>query len=301
VYRLEGVGRNGAAVIAKRCKPADAVIERTVYEEVLPHLPLTAAGYHGWVPDLRDEFTWLFTDDVQGEEYSYLMPQHRVYAGRWLGLLHAGAQAIGARPGLPEAGPSRAREHLRRARELIRTHLDNPMLAGDDVASLETLLARFDELEDHWDRLEEACAGMQPTMVHGDFNGKNLRVRASGPDPGIAVFDWEDAGWGVPATDLAQLALPSSRLAAGPDIDTYWGIVRDRWPEQDRADLERVANCGTVFRALAALEWDSRNLGYEWAPWFVDTMRLYEAELAHALDRLDWRRRAPPRHEVVGT
>src|SRR3712207_7047291 len=44
-YRLADVGQAGAAVIAKRCPQAAAVIERTIYKHVLPHLPITALDY----------------------------------------------------------------------------------------------------------------------------------------------------------------------------------------------------------------------------------------------------------------
>ena len=297
VYRLEGVGSDGGVVIAKATTAENALIERTVYEEFLPHLPLATAGYLGCVEPVEGEqgFTWLFLDAIEGEEYSALDPTHRVYAARWLGALHPGAQTIGPRHGLPDGGPSRYRTHLRQARDLIRQHLDNPALGHEEVGWLETLLACFDDLEDHWERLQEVCAGMSPTLVHGDFSSKNVRVRA-GADAGIAVFDWEDAGWGVPAADLAQLTLPTSRISTGPDLATYWSLVRDRWPELDRADVARVADCGSVFRAIAALQWDAHHLEHEWAQWFVSSMRLYEAELAHALRRLGWKRR-----EVVGT
>src|SRR5207245_2602292 len=45
VYRLTGVGPGGSTVIAKRCPTAS--IERTVYEEVIPHLPITVPRYYG--------------------------------------------------------------------------------------------------------------------------------------------------------------------------------------------------------------------------------------------------------------
>ena len=300
VYRLEGAGPDGAAVIAKGCTAAGAAIERTVYERVLPHLPVQTAHYYGCVDDPVGELTWLFVDELQGEEYAYLLPEHRVCAARWLGTLHRGSDAIRPRPGLPDGGPARYLQQLCRARTFIRAHSDNPALRDDDVAFLHSLESRFDDLEEHWDRLVDACAGMPETVVHGDFNGKNIRVQP-GVDVRAVVFDWEDAGWGVPAADLAQFVDPRSRIAAGADLPTYWSIVRERWRTHTLADIERMARCGTVFRSVAALQWDSHHLAHEWAEWFVPSMRLYDAELAQALARLDWVHRAPPSpHEVVG-
>jgi ATP-binding cassette subfamily B protein len=291
VYRLEGAGPDGSAVIAKGCTAAAALVERTVYEQFLAHLPLARARYYGCVEDPTGELTWLFLDEVRGEKYSCLLPQHRVYAALWLGLLHGGAHSLGPQAGLPDGGPGRYLERLRATRECVRAHLDSPMLSTDDVAFLQALLSRLDELEEHWDRLVEACAGMPQTLVHGDLSGKNVRVQA-GADAGIAVFDWTDAGWGVPAADLAQLVLPESNLSVGADIPTYWAAVRERWPSLDLADVERVAYCGSAFRALAALEWDSHHLKHEWAHEYIVTMRFYDAELVNALRQLDGVRRA---------
>src|SRR5438034_1872985 len=38
VYRMTGVGRNGAAVVAKRCRTTTASVERLIYEAVLSRL-----------------------------------------------------------------------------------------------------------------------------------------------------------------------------------------------------------------------------------------------------------------------
>jgi energy-coupling factor transporter ATP-binding protein EcfA2 len=293
VYRLEGAGPDGAAVIAKGCTAAGALVERTVYERFLAHLPLATARYYGCVEDPAGEITWLLLDEVRGEEYSCLLPQHRVYAALWLGVLHAGAHPLGPQAGLPDGGPGRYLERLRATRDCIPAHLDSPVLSTDDVAFLQALLSRLDELEAHWNRLVEACTGMPETLVHGDLSGKNVRVQG-GADPGITVFDWADAGWGVPAADLAQLVLPESHLSVGADLPTYWAVVRARWPSLDLGDIERSAYCGSVFRALAALEWDSHHLKHEWAHEFVDNMRLYDAELVNALRQLDGVRRASP-------
>jgi len=301
VYRLDGAGPDGTAVIAKGCTAEGALIERTVYERFLAHLPLTTARYYGCVEGPPGEVTWLFIEEVHGEEYSCLLPQHRVYAALWLGVLHGGAQSLGPQAGLPDGGPSRYLERLRQMRKCIGAHLDNPVLSREDLAFLQALLSRLDEVEGRWDRLVQACAGMPQTLVHGDLSGRNVRVQA-GPEPGVAAFDWTDAGWGVPAADLAQLILPESNLSLGADIPTYWTAVRERWPHHAQADIERGAYCGSVFRALAALEWDSQNLRHEWAQGFVENMRFYYAELVNALLQLDGvRRAAPPRREIVGT
>ena len=114
--------------------------------------------------------------------------------------------------------------------------MHRPVVQGN-VEHFSVCILRFDELEARWGGLAEACAGMPETLVHGDLSGRNVLVQA-GADPGIAVFDWADAGWGVPAADLAQLVLPESNLSVGADIPTYWAVVRERWPSLDLVDIE---------------------------------------------------------------
>jgi len=294
VYRLERAGIDGSSVIAKRCTPTDGLVERTTYEQILPGVPLPGPRYYGAVVDPSDdpnkEFWWLFIDEIQGEQYDASLPAHREAAGRWLAILHTEARPAADQAELPDAGPVRYREQMRGAGDLIRNHLDNPALTGDDVEFLDGLLSLFDQLDEHWDRLEHAATGLPRTFVHGDFNGKNLRVQATPEGHRIAAFDWAEAGRGVPTADLAQVVATQKHFCANPDLGSYFSVVRERWPDSDREDVERLATCGTVFRALAAIEWESHIYFPDWAHLFRPNLGIYEAELAHALERLGWTR-----------
>jgi len=307
VYRLEGVGVDSAAVIAKRCTQGGGQIERTVYERILPHVPLAGPRYYGTVSgaheDHAEDVCWLFIGEIQGEKYDMLRPDHRAAAARWLGILHTEAQSAADQAGLPDGGPSRYRDQMRATRDLIRAQVDNPAFSAEDVAFLDVLVARFNELDEDWDRLAHACTGLPPTLIHGDFNAKNLRVQASPQGAQIGAFDWEDAGRAVPGIDLAQAVDPSCRISASPDLATYWAVVRERWPNCDQTDIERLATCGAVWRALAVITWDGHHLTRPWADAFLPNLRMYEAELTHALDRFGWpgrARRASPRPILQG-
>jgi ABC-type multidrug transport system ATPase subunit len=292
VYRLEGVGADGAAVIAKRCTRGGGQIERTIYERILPHVPLPGPRYYGTVPrspeDPAEDGCWLFIGEIHGEKYDRLSPDHRAAAARWLGTLHTEARSAADHAGLPDAGPTRYHEQMRATRDLIREQVDNPAFSAADVAFLDVLVARFDELDEDWDRLARASTGLPPTLIHGDFNGKNLRMQASPQGLQVGAFDWEDAGWAVPSVDLAQAVDPSCHISASPDLATYWAVVRERWQHCDQADIERLATCGAVWRALAAITWEAHHLARPWADAFIPNLRLYEAELTHALDRFGW-------------
>jgi len=287
VYRLEGAGPAGTAVIAKRCRTADAAVERIVYEAILSRLTVRSLRYYGSLEEPEGEYCWLFQEEAAGVDYSNLLAEHRSQAARWLGLLHTGAADAAAEARLPDGGPERFRELLQAARELMRQHAGNPVLSTDDVIFIEGVQARLDDLADRWSQIEQICSGAPRTLVHGDFNGKNMRFSCANGATTVLVFDWEDAGWGVPAVDLAQLAVPSSKLSANPDIPTYWSTVRERWPEASREAWWRLADCGTVFRTLSALYWDTQNLAHDWAHAYVGGMQVYAAELDHALERLD--------------
>ena len=295
VYRLAGVGIDGSAVIAKRCTREGGRIERIVYERVLPHVPLAGPRYYGTVEGPPDEdVCWLLIGEIEGEKYDMLRPDHRAAAARWLGILHTAARSAADQAGLPDAGPSRYRAAMRATRDLIRDQINNPAFSADDVAFLDGLVARFDELDEDWDRLARACTGLPPTLIHGDFNAKNLRVCTSAQGGGaeIGAFDWEEAGHAVPGIDLAQAVDPSCRIAASPDLATYHAVVRERWPTCDATDVERLATCGAVWRALAVISWDAQHLARPWADAFLPNLRMYEAELTHALDRFGWPGRA---------
>src|SRR5881628_2471813 len=140
VYRLEGVGIDGAAVIAKRCTREGGRIERIVYERVLPHVPLAGPRYYGTVEGPPDEdVCWLLIGEIEGEKYDMLRPDHRAAAARWLGILHTAAQSAADQAGLPDGGPSRYRDQMRATRDLIRDQINNPAFSADDVAFLDVL------------------------------------------------------------------------------------------------------------------------------------------------------------------
>ncbi|HVH66759.1 MAG TPA: ATP-binding cassette domain-containing protein [Gemmatimonadales bacterium] len=301
VYRLEGAGPGGAAVIAKRCPKAVGLVERTVYGDLLPRVAVPSLRYYGFLEDHDTEWCWLFIEEAQGADYSNLIPEHRVRAGRWLGTVHTGAADATDGARLPDGGPARYRRILGALQDTIRRSIDNPVFSPDDVVLLERLLARLDDLAGQWRRVEEICAGVPATLVHGDFNGRNIRLRTEAGDATVVVFDWEVAGWGVPAVDLAQVTVPTSQLCAAPDIPTYWSSARERWPMLSLEACWRLAHCGTLFRTLAAMSWNADDLANDWAHACLTDMRLYAAELDGALERLDWLHRRSPRQETAAT
>jgi hypothetical protein len=258
-YRLVGVGPDGGTIIAQRSQTVKAQIERAVYELILPHLPIRSARYYGsWTES--PEWAWLFLEDVGDEPYSATDSAHLALAARWMGVMHTAGAAIPAARSLPDAGPARYLDHLRVGREAVRASLNNPALAGDEVATIRQLVSDLDLLESRWACIEPACTGVSSTFVHGDFRPKNAHVRHTrgGGQAELLVIDWEMAGWGVPAVDLAEIDLP-----------TYWSVVRSEWPGARLEDIQRLRAVGQVFRSLAAVRWMAAGLLYDRAEWLI--------------------------------
>jgi ATP-binding cassette, subfamily B, bacterial len=288
VYRLEGAGERGANVIAKKCTRQDGQIERTIYELVLPKLSMPHPRFLGIADDSDEAYSWLFLEDAGNEAYSPLLPKHRMVAGRWLGALHASTASLPSDVPLPDRGPSHYLKHLRMARGTIRENLNNPALDEGQRCELQRIISQCDFIESEWWRVDEFCQDIPRTLVHGDFVGKNVRLRGGPTSLEMLPFDWEHAGRGVPAVDIAQARYPSSTFLANPDLAEYW--IATQWTDIGYEAVLRLATYGTVFRCLAALNWESYRLAYEWVEWPVKNMVKYEAELAEAVRAAGWRK-----------
>ncbi len=277
-YRIFDAGPGGASVIAQRCRLKKAMIERLIYEQVLPHAPVTAPRLYGIKPESSD-YAWLFLEDVGNERYRDDDPVHQCLAGRWVGLLHSAASRVPAARSLPDGGPQRYLRHLRTARAIIAAHVDNPALGTDDADLLHRIVNDLDALEADWARVERACAGAPATLVHGDFRPKNAYLRQTRDGLGLFPIDWETAGWGVPAADLTRIDLPSYASV----LHACW------WPGVRLDDVKRVAAAGEIFRSLVAMFWEAPQLAYRDYRWLmrpISCFRVFHERLCHDVRRL---------------
>ena len=216
--------------------------------------------------------------------FSPRSPAHRVLAAQWLGRLHTTAARLDVATLLPDRGPAHYLDHLCTGRETIRRHLYHPAVTPEDREVLESVADQCDALALAWAEIERFCATVPVTVVHGDFRSKNIRVRALASGPALFPLDWETAGWGVPAADLAvPRGMTSAELV---DLGTYADVARDALPGLDAAALGRLVTVGGVFRRLAAIGWASRGLLHPWPQKALASMRVYEEDLRHL--RRDW-------------
>ncbi len=290
VYRLVGVGPEGGAVVAKRCfhkQSNSAATECVIYEQVLPRLPISALRCYGTVDD-DNECRWLFLEDAGDERYALEVEEHRVLAGRWLGAMNTSAQHLAVGEALPDRSASFYLEGLRRARAMITNVLGHPVARADDRRrTLEAIIGHCDRLETLWPSIERFCERMPRTLVHCDLVSKNVRIRAEETGKSFLVMDWETAGWGIPAADLAQFPLERSHyIALSPDLQAYWTVVHPRWPNISLPDLRRLAELGNAFRLIVALAW--MNEGFHEYEWYMTDMGWYEPELRAWLGAADF-------------
>jgi aminoglycoside phosphotransferase (APT) family kinase protein len=261
VYWLAEAGPGRGPVIAKCARRAAAEAEALVYSEFLSPLGVPAPAYHGMV-DEGGPFCWLFIGYVPGRRYSPRDPQHRRLAGRWLARLHGDAVSLPGAGLLPGRGMQHQLRTLDAGRAAIAAHGDDPSLSPAEASVLRRLAALLGEVRGSWPQLEEICAELPPTLVHGDLVRKNLRVGAAGNGRAVVAFDWENAGWGPPALDLAQSTL-SERFAANACLDAYRSACGSA-PPPAREEVERQASAGTVLRFLTASHWAGLSLGPPW-------------------------------------
>ena len=147
VLRLAGVGANGSAVIAKKYPAAAAVVEQTVYEELLTRVPVPTLRSYGWVKDSKDDYRWLFQEDSGGLQYSPLSDEHRALAGRWLGTVHSAAMRLALPACLPRREPGHYLSLLRTSRSKVRQLLQHPLTTMDDAPTLDRMISHCDVIE----------------------------------------------------------------------------------------------------------------------------------------------------------
>jgi hypothetical protein len=287
VYRLWGAGPDGGTVVAKRCRAEIAVLERLVYEDLLPTVALPALRCFGWVPEASGQFCWLFLEDAGTEAYSPARSEHRSLAASFLAALHGIRPNQTLRAALPDRSPSHYLRLIQASRKALQVQVDNPVLAAHEAALLRTIMAYLDLMQTRWWQLQRFFEAWPEAVVHGDFVVKNLRLRLGSADPELLVYDWEMAGWGVPAVDLAQ----SLGKAASPDLEIYGAARRSYGPRVASSSLRRLAAYGNLLRLAAKLFWEALSLQgptYDYLLGPITKLGGYEPQLAAALCAVNW-------------
>ena len=287
VYRLGGAGPGGAPIIAKRCKTVTATVERMIYADFLPRLPLPSLHIYGFVPEPEGDYCWLFLEDAGPDRFAPTSEDHRALAARWLGALHGVSFSAESTQSLPQRGASHYLGLVRRAHAELLDLARFVVLSAEDRELLHKLAARCDVIEARWEEAERCFEESPRGLVHGDLVIKNLRVRNATNPSALLVFDWEMAGWGVPATDLAQ----SVGRVASPNLEAYCATLQQTQPRIGVRQIQRLADFGTLLRVIDKILWETIDPGGETYSYLLKplmTLRRYEPQLAAALHALEW-------------
>jgi hypothetical protein len=251
VYRLHGVGSGYETIVAKRGKLCTVALELLVYEEILGRLPVSSLRVLGSLTEPEEDMQWLFVEDAGESHFCRTDPEHRALAARWLAGLHTGAATL-----VGDELPSRGPDHfLRLLRESVALVVETQAPLAPTPARKGTLdqIERVTELlEARWSELDSFCHRMPTTLAHGDFIDKNVRIGdANGGERPLYVFDWEVAGRGTPAADLA-----TSNWGAHDDaIQEYVRVAREHWSGLTENDVRGMLQVGRVFRYVASIRW----------------------------------------------
>ena len=276
VYRLGGAG--AGSVIAKHSRRGVALKESYIYSQILAQVPGRKLAYYGLLDDGASDRTWLFLEEVHGEEFSSRNPEHLAAAARWFAGLHRFAPMTSAAFDLPRRDVAYYLRLSQLARRTVEETIDNPALAGEYRRTLEEILACAAAFEDNASRLEEVAQLIPATLVHGDLKPKNARVLSDGQATVFLPYDWAQAGWGSPAADLCKV-----------DRDVYWQQSQAWGGDLDRDDIEQVAEFGRAIWALSAIPGEAPSLAQPWVDKTMSKMWDYRAKLAAFVEAAGWK------------
>ena len=275
VCRIEGIGPGGSGIVAKRCPRADGEFEVFIYREVLGRLPMESVRCYGFIDDDAGEHGWLFLENggvtqVAGEGESF-----PIAFAHWLAILHASASSLAIRGRLPERGPAWFLEILRASRQGLCQSLPERIWGDLDRSAVERILACFEILERNWHLVEERCEGLPRTLVHCDLQPKNVLIRRSASGIAFLPLDWEEAGWGAPAADLA-----------GIDAVSYCSTARKTWASTELQRVEEQVRCGALFKTLSCVGWEMGRLATGSEEKAMRRLRIYASWLSASTQAL---------------
>jgi aminoglycoside/choline kinase family phosphotransferase len=151
---------------------------------------------------------------------------------------YAQADALRAHPWVaPEIAPAQARAMARLWRSLAE-HA-SPWFASWAGPACTALQRRFtDGIEGWWGEI----AAMPRTLIHNDFNSRNIAFRRNTAAPRACAFDWELARIGVPQHDLAELlCFTFPRDAGRADLERWLELHRAQLAANARAPIDPQA------------------------------------------------------------
>jgi hypothetical protein len=275
VCRIEGVGPGASDIVAKWCPRRAGELETFIYREILDRLSMESVRCYGFIAEGVGEYGWLFLEDGGITKVAEKGESFPTAFASWLALLHGLASNLPIRSRLPERGPAWYLEILRTAWRGLCQSLPERDWDNLDRSAVEKTLACFEVLERNWHVVQERCGGLPWTLVHCDLQPKNILIRHAASGIAFLPLDWEEAGWGAPATDLAAI-----------DAASYWSTARRTWASIEFRRVEEQVRCGAVFKILSAVGWEILRLAEGSEEKAMRRLRIYAPQLTAATQAL---------------
>lgn len=244
IYRLVGIHGDKTSIIAKRSHFSTIEIERTMYEEILPRLPVSSLRYYGSVADSDSELSWLFIEDIGRLLQPKSLLNYQCEITQWLATFHTTSSNIVPPVDFPRKDTTFFLQRLQLTRNQFLERLTHDDLKLRDRLVLENFVRQCDLLAANWAQIEDRCHDLPDCMVHGDVADENIGIDGTATDKRVLLIDWEKAGWGNPAVDLPQAS-----------FEVYEAISHKQWPHLSLSHLCMIEQCGRIFSVF------SRNLG----------------------------------------
>ena len=227
--------------------------EIEVYRSILAPAGIESAPFYGAIERPSDNRFAILLGRVEGrhlwQEGDFVSWED---AARWLAQLHYGraANAAANRTHLLRYDRDFHRTWIDRARRFI---CESPSRPATDRQAINQLARVYDSVVDH-------LASLATTFIHGDYHASNILCGASRR---ICPIDWEMAGLGPAAIDLAALTAGNwGEQQRQQMIRAYWDAV----PTNARAaqPLQELL-CSVEY---CRLHWAVRWLGWSdhWSP-----------------------------------
>ncbi len=275
VCRIEGVGPGGSDIVAKWCPRRAGELETFIYREILDRLSMESVRCYGFIDEGIGEYGWLFLEDGGITKVAEKGESFPTAFASWLALLHGLASNLPIRSRLPERGPAWYLEILRTAWRGLCQSLPERDWDNSDRSAVEKTLVCFEVLERNWHVVEERCVGLPWTLVHCDLQPKNILIRHTASGIAFLPLDWEEAGWGPPATDLAVI-----------DAASYWSAARRTSASIELRRVEEQVRCGLLFQILSAVGWETIRLAEGSEGKAIRRLRIYAPRLTASTQAL---------------
>lgn len=283
VYRLHDALGAEIAVVAKLCKSKTAELEFEIYDQILPRLTLRSTKSFGALFEKVGTHSWLFLEDIGNVRYCWENPQHRWSAIEYFAVLHSECQYFNSVNLLPDGGTVRYLAHLDSAVNKLKSCIANPVFRSDEVDLLKKLYRICSILTDSRGIIEDMCEDWPKTLVHGDFNAKNARVQCQSSID-LLMIDWEMAGFGMPGPDLSAISMWGDYEA----VRNYHRLTRVAWAHLTLEELLAMARLGSIFRLMAATDWECMTLCNRYSRRALSHLDVYCQRFEAEVAGLDW-------------